>query len=93
MGWHYAARRTTDEFEGDCYDLVEVYPDLNSRIADAAGIEFDGQPAYTQEPVTITGSSREDLAHWLIQAAQDVLRHEVSEGEGELVQVDTELLK
>lgn len=63
MGWHYAARQARD---GDeiIYELVEVYPEL-------------GEKTHTENAVTVSGSSREDLAKWLRQAADDVMQYAV----------------
>ena len=64
MTWHYAARKTKDFAGEDLYDLVEVY-----RSGDTVG--------WTENAVSVSGASREELAKWLRRAADDVLSRAV----------------
>ena len=68
MGWHYQARKKTynDEVQ---YELVEAYPDLME--------EGDTIIPHTNEAVTISADTKEDLAKWLRQAADDVEKYDV----------------
>ena len=79
MSWHYAARKRESLFEFDVfefdvaeevYELVEVY-------------NFDGIMAHSQDAVTVEADSRENLAKWLRQAADDVMKYDVIDETGE----------
>lgn len=59
MTWHYAARKTKDYAGEDIYELVEVY-------------RFEGSVGWTENAVTISAESPEELARWLRIAADDV---------------------
>ena len=70
MGWRYQARKTT--YDGEVvYELVEAYPDLME--------EGDTIIPHTVNAVTIIADSKEELAKWLRQAADDVEKYEVIE--------------
>ena len=72
MGWHYQARKKTygDEVQ---IELVEAYPDLME--------EGDTIIPHTNEAVTISADTKEDLVKWLRQAADDVEKYEVIDGD------------
>jgi len=70
MGWHYQARKKT--YDGEVvYELVEAYPDIME--------EDDTIIPHTVNAVTIRADSKEELAKWLRQAADDVEKYEVIE--------------
>ena len=72
MGWHYQARKKT--YNGEVqFELVEAYPDLME--------EGDTIIPHTNEAVTISADTKEDLAKWLRQAADDVEKYEVIDGD------------
>ena len=79
MGWHYQARKKT--YNGEVqFELVEAYPDLME--------EGDTIIPHTNEAVTISADTKEDLAKWLRQAADDIEKYEVidgDEGSGDIV--------
>ncbi len=72
MGWHYQARKKTYDEEVH-YELVEVYPDLMK--------EGDTIIPHTVDAVTISADSKEDLAKWLRQAADDVEKYDAIDDE------------
>jgi|TARA_A100001515_G_scaffold50021_1_gene39516 hypothetical protein len=72
MGWHYQARKKTHNGEVQ-FELVEAYPDLME--------EGDTIIPHTNEAVTISADTKEDLAKWLRQAADDVEKYEVIDGD------------
>ena len=72
MGWCYQARKTTYDCEV-VYELVEAYPDLME--------EGDNIIPHTVNAVTISADSKEELAKWLRQAADDVEKYEVIEND------------
>lgn len=70
MGWRYQARKKT--YDGEVvYELVEAYPDLMEQD--------DTIILHTVDAVTISADSKEELAKWLRQAADDVEEYEVIE--------------
>ena len=70
MGWHYQARKKT--YDGEVlYELVEACPDLMEQ--------GDTIIPHTVDAVTISADSKEELAKWLRQAADDVEKYEVIE--------------
>ena len=70
MGWRYQARKKT--YDGEVvYELVEAYPDLMEQ--------GDTIIPHTVDVVTISADSKEELAKWLRQAADDVEKYEVIE--------------
>ena len=72
MGWRYQARKTT--YDGEVvYELVEAYPDLME--------EGDAIIPHTDGAVTISAGTKEDLAKWLRQAADDVEKYDVIDGD------------
>ena len=72
MGWRYQARKTT--YDGEVvYELVEAYPDLME--------EGDTIIPHTVNAVTISADSKEELAKWLRQAADDVEKYDVIDGD------------
>ena len=72
MGWHYQARKKT--YNGEVqFELVEAYPDLMEQ--------GDTIIPHTNEAVTIRADTKEDLAKWLRQAADDVEKYEVIDGD------------
>ena len=77
MGWHYQARKKT--YNGEVqFELVEAYPDLMEE--GDTGIPHTTVP-HTNEAVTIRADTKEDLAKWLRQAADDVEKYEVIDGD------------
>lgn len=65
--WHYNAKAFKD-FDGDIYyGIVEAYPDLPK-------VNTISVP-HTQNEVTITGSSPEDLVNWLKRAVSDLEKY------------------
>ena len=72
MGWHYQARKKTYNDEV-LYELVEAYPDLME--------DGDTIIPHTNEAVTIRTDSKEELAKWLRQAADDVEKYDVIDGD------------
>jgi hypothetical protein len=63
--WHYAAK----EFKigGETYyGIVEVFPDIQSTT---------DTPVHTEEVVSITADSLEELSDWLRTAADDVAKY------------------
>ena len=72
MGWHYQARKKT--YDGEVqFELVEAYPDLME--------EGDTIIPHTNEAVTISADTKEDLAKWLRLAADDVEKYGVIDGD------------
>ena len=68
MGWHYQARKKT--YNGEVqFELVEALEEGDTIIP------------YTNEAVTISADTKEDLVKWLRQAADDVEKHEVIDGD------------
>jgi len=72
MGWHYQARKKTYDDEV-LYELVEAYPDLME--------DGDIIVPHTVDAVTISADSKEELAKWLRQAADDVEKYDVIDGD------------
>jgi hypothetical protein len=69
MGWRYQARKKT--YNGEVqFELVEAYPDLMEK--------GDAIIPHTEVAVTISAGTKEDLAKWLRQAADDVEKYEVA---------------
>ncbi len=72
MGWNYQARKKT--YNGEVlYELVEAYPDLME--------DGDTIVPHTQDAITISAKSKEELANWLRQAADDVEKYDVIDGD------------
>ena len=72
MGWRYQTRKKT--YDGEVvYELVEAYPDLME--------EGDAIIPHTEGAVTISAGTKEDLAKWLRQAADDVEKYDVIDGD------------
>jgi hypothetical protein len=72
MGWRYQARKKT--YDGEVlYELVEAYPDLME--------EGDKIVPHTENAVSIQTDSKEELAKWLRQAADDVENYDLIDGD------------
>lgn len=72
MGWHYQARKKTYNDEVH-FELVEAFPDLLE--------EGEKVVPHTTDAVSPCGESKEDLAKWLRQAADDVEKYDVIDGD------------
>lgn len=74
MGWHYQARKKT--YNGEVvYELVESFPDLL--------LDGDEVVLHTEDAVTISADSKEELAKWLRIAADDVEKYDVIDDDDE----------
>ena len=78
MSWHYQAKKTKyktilydgTEFEETLVELVEAYP--TEKFGDGG--------SYTEGAVTMSSSSKKDLARWLRLAARDVEKCKIIDG-------------
>ena len=76
--WHYAARKRIEH--GEVYfELVEVFPDLAKDIKDWDPTVLTEEPLHTENAVHVYGETKEELAHWLRVAADDVEKYDFIE--------------